>query len=60
MLYPSNDVHNSGTLAALEDLAKQLEEAVMEKADAHPKQTVQLPQEDDARIQRRKRYKHKS
>lgn len=60
MLFPSDDVHNPGTLAALEDLARQLEEAAGEKADAQPKQTVQLPQEDDARTKRRKRYKHKS
>lgn len=60
MLYPGNDVHGSGTLAALEDLARQLEEAAVEKADAQPKQAAQMPQEDDARTKRRKLYKHKS
>ena len=55
-------VHDSGTLAALEDLAKQLEQAAAEttESDDKPKQAVHLPQEDDARLKRRKRYKHKS
>lgn len=53
-------MHVSGTLAALEDLARQLEEAAEEGTDAEPKQTVQMLQEDDARIKRRKRYRHKS
>lgn len=57
---PNSDMHGSGTLAALEDLARQLEEAAVETADAEPKQTAHLLQENDARIKRRKRYRHKS
>ncbi|KAL3141617.1 hypothetical protein ABBQ32_004857 [Trebouxia sp. C0010 RCD-2024] len=49
-----------GTLAALEGLAKQLQEAAAETIEAKPEQTTELLQQDDARIKRRKGYKHTS
>lgn len=52
--------HVAGTLAALEGLAKQLKEAAAETVADKLKQTAQLLQHDEARIKRRKGYKHMS
>lgn len=62
MWYVSSTNHwrVSGTLAALEGLAKQLQEAATETIEVKPEQTADSLQQDDARIKRRKGYKHTS